>query len=173
VGCMILDIRVKDMPVPANIQITAQQFLLEQLRFHAAPADVLPAVIVADEAPAVIPDDKKRGIAGFLPPVKPRVPLHPAAVDLVAKEFNEYLEVQADRQADPLLWWRQNRHIYPRVAVVARKFLSLQATGAPVERVWSGVGDTLQPQRRRLDPERVEELTFLRENRVLLGDLVA
>ena len=72
---------------------------------------------------------------------------------------------------DPLQWWRDNMHRFKRIAKVARRFLCMMATEAPAERVWNGVGDTLEPHRMSLDPERVKELSFLRENRDLLVTL--
>jgi hypothetical protein len=56
----------------------------------------------------------------------------------------------ADGETDVLEWWKANATTYPRLAAMARDYLAIPATGAPVERVFSGGTDLIQDKRGRL-----------------------
>ena len=47
---------------------------------------------------------------------------------------------------------------------VARKFLSVPATSAAVERVWSTAGSVITKRRARLSDENLDVIVFLHEN---------
>jgi hAT family C-terminal dimerisation region len=49
--------------------------------------------------------------------------------------------------ADVLQWWKVNATTYPCLAAMARDCLAIPATGAPVERVFSGGATLVQPRR--------------------------
>ena len=58
-------------------------------------------------------------------------------------------------------WWRENAHLYPRLAVVARRFLSAPATSVPVQQLFSADG-ILQHDRPLSDGEDL--LLFIKHN---------
>ena len=73
---------------------------------------------------------------------------------------NFYMQVTAflnqsniTRQLCPLNWWRSNVSNYPRVSVVAKRFLSAPSTSVASERMFSGAGDIYSDSRSRLSPE--------------------
>lgn len=41
-------------------------------------------------------------------------------------ELQRYLSTEPDRNVkNPIVWWHQNAHVYPRLSVMARDFLSI------------------------------------------------
>lgn len=79
--------------------------------------------------------------------------------------FDEYLAAAVGTNVDVLEWWAANQARFPRLAVVARKYLAVPATSVLSERQFSAAGRLVSKLRSRLDPERVETLIFLYENR--------
>ena len=63
--------------------------------------------------------------------------------------------------SDPLQWWLQRATRFPILAHMAKKVLCIPATSAPVERLFSTVGNTIANDRTRLLPENAEDLIFL------------
>jgi hypothetical protein len=87
-------------------------------------------------------------------------------------ELEQYLqEPGIDMDADPLLWWKNRESKYPTLAHMARIFLSLPASSAPSERVFSMATDVLRPKRKKLLPDRVSRLMLLKFNRPVYGEL--
>ena len=57
-------------------------------------------------------------------------------------ELAAYLRhIPLDKEADPLVWWKENQGHYPRLSMLARKYLCITATSSPSERVFSTGGD--------------------------------
>ena len=49
-------------------------------------------------------------------------------------EFEKYLTcLTPEYEENPLIWWKSNQMLYPTLAVLARKYLAVQATSAPLE----------------------------------------
>lgn len=70
-------------------------------------------------------------------------------------ELNEFL--------NPLNWWKLNSSRFPLISIVARKVLSIPATSAPSERVFSSAGLTISRSRASIEPANASELIFLHE----------
>lgn len=69
----------------------------------------------------------------------------------------------------PLLdWWKSHETVFPRLAKVARRFLSCQATSAASERVFSRSGGIATKTRNRLSGSTLQMLTFLKDNKDLM-----
>lgn len=65
---------------------------------------------------------------------------------------------------DPLQWWKQNEFKFPLLAKVARRYLSIQPTSAPSERVFSKASRLLSSKRIRMDPMLAGKAFFVSEN---------
>jgi len=70
-------------------------------------------------------------------------------------ELTHYLATPpADRQTDVLQWWKLHAQEYPHLAAMARDYLAISATSAPIERVFSGA-DLLQDKHGLLDEDTI------------------
>jgi len=65
---------------------------------------------------------------------------------------------------NPLEWWAENSHRFPRLAKLSRSYLAIPATSTPSERVCSLAGNTVTRQRSSLLPSHVDTLVFLNAN---------
>ena len=73
---------------------------------------------------------------------------------------------------DPLLYWKKNEKRLPTMAKLAKEFLGLTATSAPVERVFSIAGNFYTAKRNLLGPNTFRGLMFLKCNEALYDDHV-
>lgn len=73
-------------------------------------------------------------------------------------------EAPIQRSADPMKYWQRREAAYPRLSILARKYLSLVATSVPSERVFSTAGQVISERRSRLTTEHVEQILFMHEN---------
>lgn len=63
-------------------------------------------------------------------------------------ELSQYLsEPPAPIPTDVMEWWRINTTRYPRLSLMARDFLAVQATSLPPEEMFCGKGDEIDKQR--------------------------
>lgn len=60
----------------------------------------------------------------------------------------------------PLQWWRQNRHLYPNIAILLRRYGNIMATSVPCERIFSKTGLTINNRRTQLKTKKVAQLTY-------------
>jgi len=81
-------------------------------------------------------------------------------------EFTNYLAEKhgVKTNDDPFEWWRVNRHKYPHLSQLARKWLGVVATSVPSERAFSTSGNIVTVKRSSLAPDMVRDLVFLSEN---------
>ena len=77
----------------------------------------------------------------------------------------ELASYQAERKLKgdscPFSWWRDRRGSYPLMSRLARKYLSVQATSTPAERVMSAMGIVLEKKRQAMTGELFSEIMFL------------
>ena len=73
--------------------------------------------------------------------------------------------------SNPLVWWKTYAATFPYLAQVARRYLAMPATSAPVERLFSVAGQVVTATRNRLHPETVTLLVFLHEALPLHRDM--
>ena len=69
-----------------------------------------------------------------------------------------------DGDDDPLEWWRIHVRDFPLLSQFARRYLAIQASSAPSERLFSKAGQIVTPQRAQLKPDKANMLVFLAEN---------
>ena len=83
--------------------------------------------------------------------------------DMNFDEINQYKkEICPDMDSDPLTWWRLHQQLYPKLAVLAQKYLSPPATTVPCERLFSLAGFIADKRRAALLPESLNMLLCLK-----------
>jgi hypothetical protein len=90
-------------------------------------------------------------------------------------EVDEFIQepeipVEGD-DSDPLAWWRKNSKRFPKLSVLARKYLGTPATAAPCERLWSIAGVIVSARRANLNSDVIEAMVQLHENLRMLAAL--
>jgi hypothetical protein len=97
---------------------------------------------------------------------------HAAVTMVVGSELDRYKLMPGIKMRDeatgkfncPLKWWKVHQNDFYFVSKLAMKYLSIPATSAPSERVFSTAGLTIAKDRARLDPDRANELVFLHDS---------
>ena len=87
---------------------------------------------------------------------------HVTNVTIVAI-FSSEPSVSLEEQ-HPLRWWKKHEHLYPNLAIMARKCLCVTATSVPSEQLFSTAGNIVNNKRGALLPEYVEKLLYLHNN---------
>jgi len=83
----------------------------------------------------------------------------------VAMELRTYCALSViKRNDDPFSWWKNNNQRFPKMAVMAKKYLCCPASTVYSERLFSEAGNVYETKRSRLLPDRAEHLTFLHHN---------
>ncbi|KAL3763044.1 hypothetical protein ACHAW5_007333, partial [Stephanodiscus triporus] len=70
--------------------------------------------------------------------------------------------------SDPLMWWEARKIAYPTLYVLAQRYLSIPATSAPSERLWSLASRIVTIRRARLESSLIGDLMFIKENSLIL-----
>lgn len=80
-------------------------------------------------------------------------------------EITKYLaDPNPSRSIDPLIWWQKEGSSYPKLQKISPKYLILQGTSVPSERVFSKAGNIITKKRNRLGGKIASSLVFLSEN---------
>lgn len=74
----------------------------------------------------------------------------------------------ADEDSQPSKQWPPLHKQFPRLALLARRFLCVLPTSAPSERVWSGFGHVIDKYSSTIDSSLAAKIMFLRHNKDLL-----
>lgn len=85
----------------------------------------------------------------------------------VREEISAYLsskQPEAGDDENPEVFWKQNAAKFPRLALVARKYLTMSASSVPVESLFSVMGFMLNHRRSSMAPFRANELAFVHDN---------
>jgi hypothetical protein len=72
---------------------------------------------------------------------------------------------------DPLKWWRLKKQKYHYLSQVAERLLSITATSASSERLFSSAGLTIAADRANLLPAMANELVFLHDAYALYDEI--
>ena len=70
-------------------------------------------------------------------------------VTAAKRDIENYLDphISVPPKTDPLQWWKENTFRFPKVAIVARKWLCVPGTSTPSERIFSDCGIALSAKR--------------------------
>ena len=80
-------------------------------------------------------------------------------------QISQYLSMSDDADKDNCLaFWSRNKNMLDKLFVPAVTILSVPASSAPVERVFSYSGIYCKPHRSRMSDENVARLTYLKCN---------
>ena len=80
----------------------------------------------------------------------------------VSKELENYLkERKLKVDEDPFAWWRNRRDEYPLMSKLARKYMAVEGTSTPAERVISRLGAVLTKRRQSLTGDMFSKIMFL------------
>ena len=84
----------------------------------------------------------------------------------VELEIANYLNSTAhiSHHQDPLLWWRENKHIYPNIARTARKWLCIPVSSTPSEHVFSNCGVALTAKRSKMKGSCLQNQILIKNN---------
>lgn len=85
-------------------------------------------------------------------------------IQSVKEQVTRYQRQHVGINENPLKWWKENRLLFPELAALARKRLSIAGTSVPSERLFSAAGNLLSAKRSSLAPENVDMLLFLNKN---------
>ena len=157
----ILDPRFKNLPFAVN-RLNAQEWAraIVQDAMNHLPEPPAPAPRPAAAAAAAASNAANAG---------PALNIFGNEAPSTENELASYLSApQANRQVNPLDWWKTQQTVYPRLAKLAKRYLATPASSAPSERVFSSMNIVISKTRSRLLPERSEALIFLKYNRQLL-----
>jgi hypothetical protein len=86
--------------------------------------------------------------------------------DIDYTEFKQYKSLPGV-DAPALDWWKANATFFPRFAILARKILSIVGSSAPVERLFSTLGNAYTKKRQQLKPDTARCQVLLHENKNL------
>ncbi len=82
-----------------------------------------------------------------------------SARNLGQEQLEIYLNMKPANATDDIFqWWKQREHLFPELAKVAKRFLSIPATSVPSERLWSRAGLTMTDRRTSMSPSTLEKL---------------
>ena len=73
-----------------------------------------------------------------------------------------------NNESQPRVQWPQLQLTFPRLSLLARRFLCILPSSAPSERVWSGFGHIIDKTSTTIDSTLAAQIMFLRANQDLL-----
>ena len=83
--------------------------------------------------------------------------------------IDEFVRIASESKiTDALKFWKLYESHFPQLADLARKYLSVQASSAAVERMFSIAGHIFSPKRRRLAALYFMALVYLKLNEDLI-----
>lgn len=80
------------------------------------------------------------------------------------EEYTQYIKesIISNKDFNPLDYWKQNAYRFPILSLLARRYLAIPATSAPIERVFSVSNNIITKSRNRLLPSTVKQLLLLK-----------
>lgn len=84
--------------------------------------------------------------------------------DNLDTQIEEFIRTCSELNPSPLIFWSNNEQKFPLLAKLAKKYLSVQASSAAVERMFSIAGHIFSIKRRRMTTTLFMSLVFLKLN---------
>lgn len=110
------------------------------------------------------PPRKKSQLFSFMA-TSPRSSQSVLSTTPVETEIREYLETPCTSgDSNPLEFWKGHEPSYPILSRLAKRYLSVPASSAPVERIFSIGGKIFGSDRCRLSDKKFEMLMFIKNN---------
>ena len=153
--------RVRDFFAEFDEDLEDREYRLEQERIENAA--IVAAALIAEAAPAVPALEgaaarRAQADAIFMEVVN-------AELSIFRRENPLERTRENGEHNDPLMWWKDyGRLKYPNLALLALKYLCVQATSAASERLFSAAGLTIANDRASMLPDNASMLIFLHEN---------
>ena len=153
---------------PTRVEYIKERAVTELLSLlPTGPGTAVPVRQEEEEVAAAEPGPvlkKRRSLSSFFPKKTP-APSSLSKADRIRTELATYLLIsEISEDADPLQWWKKHEENFPRICKLARKYLSIPATSAPSERLFSVGGGVVTCHRASLKPDAVDRLVFLAKN---------
>lgn len=129
-----------------------------------ALADVSTRIVAndAEDVPQEPPRKRSKLFSFMDSRVQAVTPVNNSSVEI---EIQDYLSQPClPEECDPLEYWKVQESVFPTLAKLARHYLGITATSAPVERLFSIAGKIFRPERCNLGDIRFQELMFIRCN---------
>jgi hypothetical protein len=99
------------------------------------------------------------------------LPLNQPPYAFAGADYNRLAGPDLDAPfAASLDWWKQNKSRFPRLAVLARRYLCCPATSSSAERLFSASGEILSERRTRLSAENLSGLVLIQDNSKLFAE---
>ena len=86
------------------------------------------------------------------------------AIDLEVNSYLNTFPLVRPHQENPLEWWQMNQQSFPKLAVLAKKYLSCPPSSVESGRLFSLGGNIFTARRNRLSHDHGEKLMFLNFN---------
>ena len=156
---------------PIEVDSIKLTFILAAKRIHndsASQSEAQPAAQPEDQSQP--PPAKKRKESELLNYIFSETEIEPTSSSSTAtsdidSEIEKYLSSQISRKEDdPLKFWKENELLYPTLSKMAQCYLSIPATSAPVERLFSSAGKIFRPERCRLSDNTFHKLINIKCN---------
>jgi hypothetical protein len=100
---------------------------------------------------------------------KDKTPIESEVGDKISASLDKYIKVVQDwEDTDALNFWRTHEIVFPELALLAKKYLSVQASSAACERMFSIAGHIFSVKRRRLGIRFFTQLLLLKLNEIFM-----
>lgn len=139
--------------------------LVSFLQKNASSCD---ASISEGEDSDTFPPNKKHksdDFFNFLPKSTPKRQRHTSERAQLVQRYLD--EPTLESSADPLLFWKTNEYVYPTLSKIVKKYLSVPASSAPVECLFSKAGKIFKPDRMQLKDDTFKTLMIIKCNSTL------
>ena len=118
-----------------------------------------------DKDDSLEPKQKKMKLFNFMNVYSDLCSTNENDTSTILRQFEDYLLlVNKPGHIDTKEFWLQYQKSWPELTAYTKHLLSVPATSAPVERIFSVGGAILRPARRRLSDKNFEMLMFLKCN---------
>ena len=96
--------------------------------------------------------------------------LHHITTTSIQAEVSSYIALpNLKEDENPLEFWKEQQTSYPKLVKLAIRYLSVPASSAPVERLFSISGKIFRQERCRLSDEHFQKLTNIKCNSHILN----